>query len=342
MLDASKLTLLCVVLCIAADANTAEYDDSWIVPTIESIVFTPSQIGVELRPTEHEGMLPRAEDHQRFYLADRIDSVFQQVDEAAFRALFELDHFYRRIYDYDERSPHFSLTEASGASVQRSCSSGSVLKINVVTSSLEVPISLPCKSRIADAAIINETMWTAPYTWATHGALGANGNVDIYSLGGQLEKSIRIGNIIIRAIAYDPWSADKWIISYEGIAVVSQDNHVARQYWPMHRFGEKGPDVFIDADDQRTLSDPLAVLAYSVGERNYSKFLSLVGSAPGAMDDFDLYLFYMYGNGVPLSEKASVLLEHVQPNDLWQEFACLLPYDDANALCELAPEQWPR
>lgn len=327
-------------MCLAANAN--EYDDSWIVPRVTAIVFSPHQVGLKIRPTDRELMLPVDQDYDRFFVVDRSDGDFRLVSEAAFENLLSGSHLFKWVFSYEEAIVDGTRNGVSAHSSDTDCDEGSLVRTEIAFGSLAFEVRLECKAIVTDATVIDDELWVVAYRWRTHGAVNDAGVVDVFSLDGTRKKSIEIGSDAVLAVAEDPWSTNTWIVGYGGLSVITSGNCIAKRYWPVHRIDERGPNVFVDAVEQRPESDPLALLAYSVGEDNFQRFLELFSERSTAMRGFDLYSYYMQGSRTAMADKASSWLNYVEPSETWRQFACLLPYENARELCGLAPDDWPR
>ena len=115
---------------------------------------------------------------------------------------------------------------------------------------------------------------------------------------------------------------------------------------PIHDFDElcERPDMFVRASADRLLSDPLAVIAYGLGEDHYRKFFRAIKDRPDLRGRDLMYNYAMNGPDwlyqPQLPKQLNVLIEDAEPTGGWRRFVCLLPDERAKQLCELELDQW--
>ena len=211
----------------------------------------------------------------------------------------------------------------------------------------ELTVNLKCASRIFDVVRNDNELWMATSGTPANYRFEKEGIV-VFSLSGEVRARIDIGNYPIIGLALDPWTQDVWAVSRDRITLVKKDHEVKRRYWPIHDFDEKRrrPDTFVTASPDRLLSDPLAIVAYGLGEAHYQKFFQAIEDRPDLRGQGVMYKFAMNGpdwiHSPMLPKQLNVLIEDAEPTGSWRRFVCMLDDQSAKELCKLDLDAWPR
>ncbi len=318
--------------------NAAEFEDSDIIPAIASVVFSQHAIGLIVEPRGTSNTTTG------YFVATREDFKFQRVSEQEYSQLLAADHFHRQIGNYHQSGVYVGYWDQlrkRGISVSGPCGRKEITGPDFQTS-----ISLRCTSSVTDILIVNDKIWVGTAEFGDHGEYGAE-ELIVASLAGDEIARIDTGGYLHYGLAGDPWAQDVWVLSQDRITIIDQDHTVKRKYWPIYKFDDvsERPDVFVIDSDNPMKTDPLAIIAYSLGESHFQNFYNAVKDLSAPLNQHILYSFRMNGpdwsSNPILPEELTVLLEDAEPNGAWRRFVCLLDDERAKELCLLDFNDWP-
>ena len=332
------LWILCFVPAMQSQADI--YENSYVIPEITSIVFARDYVALTVEPAWHKGTIAAAESHQRFFLADRSDYRFDQITEREFAEQLKTDHLHR----YMTMGTRNLENEQGLRVVEGACTNDSVTPTELDFEDLSVTVDLKCSSSVNDVLRLDDEIWITTYKLGSHGVFGGEGLL-VISLDGDVKARKEIGEYVAAGLARDPWSTDVWALTLGRITVFSKAHTVKRLYWPIHDFDKdrERPDVFVIESMNGARTNPLAVIAYGLGEKNYQKFFRSVKELPNEYDESLLGNYFMGGryHNPMLPEELNVLLDEAEPVHIWRNFVCLLNDERAKDLCGLDFTQWP-
>ncbi len=339
----STVVLIGLVLP-SASAHSAEYSAGDIVPVFTSVLFTRDAIGLTVQDPYFLG----THEKVRYFKANRRTFDFRQIGEEHYASLRGEDHFQEFVTLYEDQTVSVTVAEVEACrnhtDPEVACRAPTTKRIELDGQTYDV--DMLTTTLVSDAKIIGDELWLGTFGSGGHGIYGAEGLL-VASPGSQNPKQLELGGTTVRGIAVDPWSTEVWIVAGWQLAVVSQDKQVTRQYWPLHDIGgtARRPQVFVRQSDDPLLSNPLALFAYSLGERSYEGFANAADEGVEFAGSEPLYSYYMFGTNFghrpQLPERLVELLDIAEPTYSWRKFACMLPGERAKELCLLDLDAWP-
>ena len=332
--------LVTPAICLAsAVASSAEFLQRDIQPTVASIALTEQAVAVAIDGNFFE---PDASESKRFFQAQRSDYRFARIDEQQYLALMQSDHRFRETRpgrDGVDTRPAWLLA-APLCPADADPAAGRTVELGDGQSSVEV--DLKCGSWVSDAAFIDTTVWIATYQSTDYFDFSAEGLVLASRFDGRIRSRIDIGAAAARVVLPDPWSRDVWVLTDRRLAVLTRDAVIKTWREPVHGFDEVAgrPDVLLPGEP--TATDPLAIVAYTLGPKHYRQFYDAVRSVPSAPDpELVSRLFDRSWNHDPqLPQTFEDLLDHAEVTNAWRKFACLLEGARAKELCATPVTEW--
>ena len=339
---------LMAILMASSIGNGAEFSEGDVEPQIETFVLTADFIAVAVSPGYQ---IPKWEKYTRFFAADRSDYEFSRVSGEQFSQLLTPDRYERRFGTYPVTPDGQPDAPSWRLAVTNRCSdyeykSGASTTREFSFEDLSVPVELSCRSRVSRAISVRDELWIGTYRAGEFGWYSSEGLL-IASLDGKVKARIAIRGPI-EDLVKDPWSSDIWVLSSWGLTVVADDRAILAKRWPAHRFDERKerPDVFVPSSSLGT--DPLAVIAYTLGEAHYQRFYQSIRNTTYVPDRELLYQYFTWQPGTRWSRPAQLpvqlntLLKDAEPAWQWRRFACMLNDERAETLCDLDIKKWPR
>jgi hypothetical protein len=339
---------LAVILMASIIGNAAEFSEGDVQPQIETFVLTADLIAVAVSPGYE---IPAWEKYTRFFVASRSDYEFTRVSGEQFSQLLALERYERRFGTYpvtpdgQPEPPSWRLASTNRCS-DYDYESGANTAREFSQEDSSISVEMSCKSEVSRAISVEDELWIGTYREGEFGLYGSEGLL-IASLDGKVKSRIAIRGPI-EDLVRDPWSSDIWVLSEWRISVLAQDHTVLATRWPAHRFDERKerPDVFLPSSSLGT--DPLAVIAYTLGEAHYQKFYQRIRNENYVPDRGLLYKYFTWEPGVRWADPVQLpvqlqsLLKDAEPTWQWRRFACMLNDERAETLCDLDIKEWPK
>lgn len=339
-----KTWLVISIVLFVSEVQSAEYSDGDIIPEVTSILFTRDSVALTVQLYVY---VIGETDLIRYFKADRGSLEFRQIDREQFDNLLGEDHFQDYASLYEELQ--FAVTEPevdacrNHADPEVACRASTTKQMEIEGRTYNV--EMLTTSSISDGKVIDGELWLATYEQGGHGEYSAEG-VLIVSSHDTVPQRIDVGYGVAKGIAVDPWSTNIWIVTGWQLALVSEGKRVTRRYWPFHDMSKtlNRPGVFVQSSNEPIISNPLAIFAYSLGERSYEAFATAAKEGIDLYDPNPLYNFFMFGSFThrpQLPEQLIPVLDFAEPTYSWRKFACMLPGGRAKQLCELELDAWP-
>ena len=337
------LTLSLVLLAIHAACSScaaAEFSNDDVAPKIDTFILTEKYIAVAVDPGYS---LPRWEHYPRYFAAERPTYAFKRVSEEEFSRIRSMERYERRFDTYpvfpegqaelpswQEISPHLcsQYDYESGASTTKVFGSGGS----------RVSMEISCQTRVSRAIPVEDEVWVGTYRSGEFGDYAAEGLLVLSRSGSVLERMDLRGPI--KDVVQDPWGAAVWALSPYGLTVIELDHEISAIRWPVHQFDytNERPDVVIPSDLTRT--DPLAVIAYTLGESHYAEFSRLLEDSAYSPHQELLYQFYtsdrasQWAEPAYLPDELDPLLDSANSTPQWGRFSCFLRSGRAKTMCD--------
>ena len=321
--------------CIAA-----EFSNDDVAPTIDVFILTEDLIAIAVDPGYR---MPNWETYPRFFVAERPAYEFERISEEEFSRVLSVERYERRFNTYPvypegqpelpswyEVSPSLcsEYDYNSGASTTKTFGSGD----------LRVAVDISCQTRISRAISVEDEVWLGTYQSGEFGDYAAEGLLVLSTSGTVLDQIDVKGPI--KEIVKDPWGPDIFALSRYGLTAIEPNYRIAAVRWPVHQFDQFSmrPDVVFSSDWNGT--DPLAVIAYSLGEDHYEEFARLTKSSTYSPHSELLYQYYMSSRASNWAEPAYLpdeldpLLDSAESTPQWGQFSCFLRSDRAKTMCD--------
>ena len=334
-----------VFLLFAIPSVAAEFDEDNVLPGVTSLVFTQKAIAMTLQSPTWLG------HEDKYFIADRHNYRFRQVSKQLLSGYMRANYYHRQFQGYsylNNVEPRYQLDQRD-ILIERTknkCAPDTRGQQHITHDEFQLSLNLKCASRILDAVRNKNELWVATFG-APYNYQFEKEGVVIASLTGEIQAQVDTGDYPILGLALDPWTQDVWVVSQERITLITEEYEVKDKYWPIHDFDEtrKRPDTFVRASADRLLSDPLAIVAYGLGEAHYQKFYNTTNNLPDLRGQDVMYNYAMNGpdwSHMPqLPKQLNALIEDAEPTGSWRRFVCLLDDERAKELCNLDLDRWP-
>ena len=337
----ANFLLLLILLGTAAVGEAAEFSFNDLIPEVTSIVFTQDAIGLTLEPDFTGGQVGTTAN-TRYFVAKRMDLNFRQVSSNDLAELLANDHYQNFMNPFDRSGFKLIATE----SCRQEPKGPPTVRRELEVSGKVFSIETRCHSGIVDALRVGDEAWVATYRPGDHGSYGSEG-ILVFSAGSLSPVRIDAGPSAPTGIAQDPWSNNIWIVTFSRITVVARDRSVKTRYWPLHDFDMRNqrPDIFVVGSMEPKHTNPYAVIANALGEASYGKFVEAIASGTDVANRDVLYNFHIGGDifshHPQLPAELDSVLDAAEPTKAWRRFACMVPGERAQFMCEHEFVEWP-
>jgi len=344
------LTLNVIFLIAAQFASSlfgaviaAEYGDNFIIPQVEIVVQTDESYAIALSPASWGNLIPAHETGSKYFLASRRGHDFEPITHQEFSNLLPSARQISRLQASSYIETNESRNSFKVVTGPNVCSAYSLPPERLEFIGFSVPIKLDCNTRIADAIRIGDEVWVLTYEEGGHGSYGAEGVIVLDSDG--VEKSrVDTGSFAPIAVIGDQNSGVVWVVTEDRVLLISSDYKILNTFWPLHEFNAstERPEVAIVSSQEKVLTDPFAIFAYTLGDENYAQFYNSIKDLERNRDQQMLYNYFMSGPSYQpsLPEELNALIPSAKPTEYWRKFLCMLQDPRAEALCKLELSEW--
>ena len=326
-------------LLFAIPSGAAEFDEDDVLPGVTSLVFTQKAIAITLQSPTWLG------HEDKYFVADRRNYRFRQVSKQLLLGYLRTNYYHRQFpgYQYlNNVEPRYQLDQRDILieKSENNCAPDTRVQQHIVHDDFQLRLNLKCASRILDVVRNDQELWVATFGAPYNYQFEKEGIV-IALLTGEIRAQVDTGDYPMLGLALDPWTHDVWVVSQDRITLVTEEHEVKDKYWPVHDFDEtrERPDTFVRASADRLRSDPLAIIAYGLGETHYKRFFQIIKNLPDLDDQNVMYNYAMNGpdwTHMPqLPKQLNSLIEDAEPTGSWRRFVCLLDDERAKELCLL-------
>lgn len=329
---------------MAASLYAAEYSEADDIPAVASLVFTESSIALTVI-RDSSGYL--GANRTTYFIADRESYSFQEISEQDFHSLTMDEHIQDSTYENADLDIDLSSTDDCKNkgyrydSGDRDMTGRRILQLP----STAIDVEMLCRSSVSSAVSVDDSVWIGTYTAGGHGEYGSEGVLVVPKNKDPVVR-LDIGRGIVTKLAVDPWSSEIWVVTHSQLFRVAKDTAVLARYSAYRDFHEQRPVVRVTASRTRIKNNALAVLADWLGPTSHRSLSDASKNGVELSGAEPLYRYAMFGNYLSHQpqwpEALAGTLEHAQPTFGWRKFACLLPGDNAKALCTMNLGQWPK
>lgn len=332
--------ILLAIQAASPDCAAAEFSNDDVAPTIDTFVLTESLVAVAVEPGYR---LPRRETYPRYFAARRPAYEFERISEEDFSRIRSLERYERRFGTFpvfpEDQAELPGWTEIS----PRMCSkydyeSDAKTTRDFGSGSSRISLEISCRTFVSRAISVDDEVWIGTYRSGEFGDYSAEGILVLSRTGDELRRIDVEGPI--KDVVQDPWGTDIWALSPYGLTAIKPNHEIFAVRWPVHQFDhtKERPDVAIPSKPATT--DPLAVIAYTLGETHYAAFSSLVANSTYVPHQELLYQYFMSARASEWAEPAYLpdelesLLDVADSTPQWGRFSCFLRGDRAKTMCD--------
>ncbi|MEM8683308.1 MAG: hypothetical protein AAGF72_07755 [Pseudomonadota bacterium] len=318
----------------------AEFLETDVEPTVVSVLLTEYAVAVEI---EHNYFPRASEDSRKFFVAQRPDYEFNSISGEQYLELRQFDHYVRHTDPYRGEGYKAPIWWVSGPLCAEDSDPREGRTPVFGFGESTVGVKLDCDSYVSDVSFLNGEVWITTYLSTDYFDASSEGLIVASMLDGQVKSRIDLGEAAARAIVRDPWSSDIWVLTDRRISVMAEDRTIKAWREPVHGFDDTSgrPDVMLPSETLAT--NPLAVIAYGLGEGHYRKFYQAIAGASFVPEEGLLGRYFDESwNHVPqLPPELVPLLNDAEPTNSWRKLACMLQGERARKLCVSPLEAWP-
>ena len=329
----------------SSSSLSAEFEESNILPVIDSIAFSEDSVGFTASMSEGSWYRELLNNYI-YFMFDRRTRKIIEVSEEKYLSSFS-DFNQIKSSSTNETSNGTTYETKSLYCVESFEGSSRVLdtrKLTIDGKDINLKLLKKC-SNISFVEIVNENqLWIATYEIGSHGDFGGEGFIVQDLISGDLIARINTVKAIFSGVAFDPVTNDMWAFSKGGIYKINKEFKIDFENHYYHGFNMDTGQPQFGFSETYSNNAPFSVISRYISTEDRKKFYDIVSNIPKEdRAQFKLYDFYMccsfYSKKYPASYQplvpffVKVLNNYPNYPNGWRQLLCRIGGENSEQYC---------